>query len=88
MEEPRARVIREEPDRDIITGVADVHDVAVDRVVIVVRSVTSAAYNGERMSMQMNGMLSGVGSSKLMRSCRKMSAQSTHRSSDRTSWDG
>jgi len=32
VEEPRARVVREEPDRDIITGVADVHDVADDRV--------------------------------------------------------
>ena len=36
MEEPRARVIREEPDRDIITEVADAHDVAVDRVLVVI----------------------------------------------------
>jgi hypothetical protein len=28
VEEPRARVVREEPDRDIISGVADAHDVA------------------------------------------------------------
>jgi hypothetical protein len=57
MEEPRARVICEEPDRDIITGVADAHDVAEDRVIIVVRGITSTAYNSERMSVQVNGML-------------------------------
>jgi hypothetical protein len=57
MEEPRARVIREEPDRDIIAGVADAHDVAEDRVLIVVRGISSTAYNRERMSMQVNGML-------------------------------
>jgi hypothetical protein len=32
MEEPRARVVREEPDRDIISSIADAHDVADDRV--------------------------------------------------------
>jgi hypothetical protein len=59
VEEPRAGVVREEPDRDIITGVADAHDVAEDRIIVVVRSVTSAAYNSKGMSMQMNGMLFG-----------------------------
>jgi len=85
MEEPRARIIREEPDRDIITGVAHAHDVAVDRVIIVVRGITRTAYNSERMPMQVHGMLFGVRSSKLMRTCRKMPAQNTHRSGKDTS---
>jgi hypothetical protein len=88
VEEPRARVVREEPDRDIITGVADGHDVAEDRVLKVVRGVASAAYNSERMSMQVNGMLFGEGSFKSVRHCRRMPAQNTHRSTDCTSWDG
>jgi hypothetical protein len=36
VEEPRARVVREEPDRDIITGIADGYDIAEDRVLKVV----------------------------------------------------
>jgi hypothetical protein len=32
MKEPRARVVREESDCDIVAGVADAHDVANDRV--------------------------------------------------------
>ena len=36
VEEPRARVVSEESDRDIITRVADAHDVADDRVIKVV----------------------------------------------------
>jgi hypothetical protein len=89
MEEPRARVVREEPDCDIITEVADVHDVAEDGIVIVVRGVTTAAYNSERMSMQVNGMLLGEReSSDLVRPCRQMPAQNTHRTADDTGWDG
>ena len=74
VEEPRAGVVREEPDRDIITYFADAHDVAEDRVHKVVRGVTGTAYNSERMSMQVNGMLFGEGSSKLVRPCRQMPA--------------
>jgi len=36
MEEPWARVVREEPDRDIVAGIPDAHDVAdygIDEVV-------------------------------------------------------
>ena len=51
MEEPRARVVSEESDRDIITRVADAHDVADDRVVIVVRRITSTSDYGESMAM-------------------------------------
>jgi len=57
VEEPGARVIRKEPDRDIVAGVAHIHDVAENRVIIVVRRVTSTAYDGKRMSMQVDGML-------------------------------
>jgi len=32
MEEPRARVVGVEPDRDIVAGIADAHDVADDGV--------------------------------------------------------
>lgn len=74
MEEPRTGVIREEPDRDIITGVAHTHDVAIDRVLIVVRGIASTAHNSERMPMQVDGMLFEVGLSKLMRPCRKIPA--------------
>jgi hypothetical protein len=90
VEEPRARVVREEPDRDIIAAgvVADGHDVAEDRVQKVVRGVASTAYNSKRMSMQVNGMLFGEGSSNLVRPCRQMPAQNTHRTADCTSWDG
>ena len=36
VEEPRARVVSEEPDRHIITRVADAHDVADDRIIKIV----------------------------------------------------
>ena len=88
VEEPRARVVREEPDRDIITGGADAHNIAEDRVLEVVRGVTSTPYNSERMSMQVNRMLFGEGSSKSVRPCHQIPAQNTHRSADGTSWDG
>ncbi len=88
VEQPRARVVREKPDGDIITGVADAHDVAEDRVRIVVCGVTSTAHHSKRMSMQVNGMLFGEGSFKWVRPCRQMPAQKTHRSAEDTSWDG
>jgi hypothetical protein len=51
VEEPRARVVGEEPDRDTIALNADTHDVADDRVVKVVRRIPSTADYGERMSV-------------------------------------
>ena len=51
VEEPRARVVGEEPDCDTISGLADVHDVADDRVFKVVRRITSTPDYGERMAM-------------------------------------
>jgi hypothetical protein len=57
VEEPRARVICEEPDRNVITGVADAHDVAGHRVIKVIRGIASTADYGERMPMEVNRML-------------------------------
>jgi hypothetical protein len=58
VEEPRARVISEESDRDIIVRrVANAHDVADDRVIVVVGRVTSAPDDVERMSVQVDGVL-------------------------------
>ena len=51
VEEPRARVVSKEPDRDFIARVADAHDVADDRVIKVVRRITGTADHGERMAM-------------------------------------
>jgi hypothetical protein len=57
VEEPRAGVVSKEPDRDIITGVADAHDVADDRVIKVVRVTTSTADYEEIMTMYVNWVL-------------------------------
>ncbi len=58
VEKPRTRVVSDEADRDIIfTSEAHVHDVAEDRVLKVIRRITSTADNGERMTMQVNWML-------------------------------
>jgi hypothetical protein len=51
VEEPRARVVSKESDRDIITRVADAHDIADDRVIKVVRRITSTSDYGESMAM-------------------------------------
>jgi hypothetical protein len=57
VEEPRAGVVCEEPNRDIITGIADAHDVADDRIFIIVRVITSTADYKEIMAMYVNWML-------------------------------
>ena len=57
VEEPRARVVREEPDRDIVASVADAYDVADNGIHKVVRRTASAADYGEGMSVKVNGML-------------------------------
>jgi len=51
MEEPRSRVVGEEPDCDFITSVTNTHDVSDDRVVEVVGRVTSGADYVETMAM-------------------------------------
>ena len=90
VEEPRARVVCEEPDCNIITGVAHAHDVADDRVFIVVRVITSTADHVERMTMEVNRMLLERCHDipKMVRSRHRKSARSTHRSTSSTSWNG
>ena len=58
VEEPRAGVVGEEPDGDIVAHVAVAHDVADDGVYKVVRRIAGAADDVEGMSMQVNGVLS------------------------------
>ncbi len=57
VEEPRTRVVGEEADRDVVTGITDTHDVADYGIFIVVGGVTSAADNPEGMPVQMHGVL-------------------------------
>ena len=90
VEEPRARVICEEPDCNIITGVAHAHDVADDRVNKVVRVITSTSDYVERMTMEVNRMLLERchDISKMVRLRHRKSARSTHRSTSSTSRNG
>ena len=57
VEEPRARVVRLEPDRDIITLISDAHNVTDDGVIIVVGVIARAANNVERVTVQVHGVL-------------------------------
>jgi hypothetical protein len=57
VEEPRARIVREESDRHIVTGGADAHHVADDRIVKVVSRVSSTAHDVEGVSVQVNRVL-------------------------------
>ena len=58
VEEPWAGIIGDETNRDIIPSDTNTHDIADNRVVIVVGRVTSAANHMEVVTMQMNRMLS------------------------------
>jgi hypothetical protein len=59
VEEPRAGIIGDETNRDIIlSSVTNTHDIPNNRVVEVVGRVTSAADHIEVVAMQMNRMLS------------------------------
>jgi hypothetical protein len=57
VEEPRARVVREEPDRDVIVVSADAHNIPDDGIDIVVGRVTSTADDMERMTVQVDRVL-------------------------------
>ena len=57
VEEPRARVVRLEPDRDIIAISSDAHNVTDDWVNIVVGVVARAADNVECVAVQVDGVL-------------------------------
>lgn len=58
MEEPRSGVIGLEPNRNIIPSIADVNYVTQDRVVEIVTAVPCTAHDVERMSMNVNRVLS------------------------------
>jgi len=93
VEEPRAGVVGKEPDRDVVARIADGHDIADDGAHKVVRRVSGAADHGERMSVQVDGVLSGSGKrwfnalSKTGTGNRGMGAV-THRSADGTAGNG
>ncbi len=59
VEEPRARIVSEESDRDVIVigDVPDAHDIADDRVVEVISLATGAADDVEGVSVQVNRVL-------------------------------
>jgi len=57
MEEPRPRIVGEEPDCDVIPSVANTHDVSDNRVDEVVGRVTSAAYHLKIVPVQMDRVL-------------------------------
>jgi hypothetical protein len=57
MEEPRTRVVSEEPDCDVISSIADAHNIPNDGVIEVVRGVTGTADYMKVVSMQMNRVL-------------------------------
>jgi hypothetical protein len=85
VEEPRARVVREEPDRDIISSVADAHDVADNGVHEVVRRIATTADHVKRMTVKVNGMLLEKDQSKVSRLCRH-AAHSQVRRRHRPEW--
>jgi len=57
VQEPRARIVSEESDRHIIPRISHAHDIADDRVVIVVSRTSSAADHVEVVSMQVDRVL-------------------------------
>ena len=58
VEEPRAGIVGEETNRDIIPSSTNTHDIPNNRVIKVVGRVTSAADDMKVVAMQMNRMLS------------------------------
>ena len=57
VEEPRSRIVCEEPDGDVVPGVTHTHDISDDRVVEVVGRAPCATDYIEIMPMQMNRVL-------------------------------
>jgi hypothetical protein len=57
VEEPRARIVSFESDRDVIARVPDAHDIAFDGVVEVISGVAGAADDVEGVSVQVNRVL-------------------------------
>ena len=57
MQEPRSRVVRFETECNIITRVANVDDIATDRICEVVRGTTCDPYHVESVTVKMERML-------------------------------
>ena len=57
VQEPRAKIVSEESDRHIIPCISHAHDIADDRVVIVVSRTSSTADHVEVVPMQVDRML-------------------------------
>jgi hypothetical protein len=57
VEEPWARVVGEESNRDVISWVANAHDVAYDGVDVIVRRTTGTPDHVERVTMQVDRVL-------------------------------
>ena len=60
VEEPRARVVRLEPNRDIIARIPDAHNVTDDGVIIVIGRVARATDNVECVTVQVDGVLQKI----------------------------
>ena len=57
MEEPRARIVSAEPERDIISRSTDVHSVASNRVCIVVRRTACNTNDVKGVTVEMEWVL-------------------------------
>ena len=57
VEEPRARIVSEESDCDIIARFPDAHDIADDGVVVVISLALGAADDVEGVSVQVDRVL-------------------------------
>jgi hypothetical protein len=57
MQEPRTRIVSEESERHIIPRISYAHDVADDRVVIVVSRISGTADHVEVMPVQVDRVL-------------------------------
>lgn len=57
VEEPRARVVSEESDRNVIARVPDAHNIADDGIVEVISFAVGAADDVEGVSVQVNRVL-------------------------------
>ena len=57
MEKPWTRVIGLEPNRNVISGVANAHNITDDRILEVVRRVAGTTNHVEGMPVQVDGVL-------------------------------
>ena len=54
MQDPRAGVVRNEADRNVVRGGSDVHNVAADRVDVVILAGAGDAHDIEVVTMEMD----------------------------------